>query len=90
MYSIIFLSKYCKVVGLACNVGLHSTALGLSFLDKGVRTGPTGTHLGPAYVQTTPRLSSFSYMAMASRATIKKLWRVDIIRITQEKHNHYF
>ena len=90
MYSIIFLSKYCKVVGLVCNVGLHSTALGLSFLDKGVGTGPTGTHLGSAYVQTTPRLPSFSYMAMASRATIKKLWRVDIIQITQEKHNHYF
>ena len=69
----------CKVVGLVCNVGLLSTALGLSFLDKGVGTGPTGTHLGPDCAQTTPSLPSFSYMPMASRAATKKLWRVDII-----------
>ena len=33
-------------MGLVCNVGLLPTALGSSFLDKGVRTGLTGTHLG--------------------------------------------
>ena len=67
----------CKVVGLVCNVGLLLTTLGPSFLDKGVGTGPTGTNLGPACVQTTPRLPGFCYMLMASRATIKKLWRAD-------------
>ena len=81
---------YCKVVALVCNVGPLPIALGLSFLDKGVGTGLTGTHLSPACAQTTPYLLSFGYMPMASRATIKKLWRTDIIRITQEKYNHYF
>ena len=71
-------------MGLVCNVGLLPTALGPSFLDKGIGTGPTGTHLGPACAQTTPRLPGFGYMLMASRAAIKKLWRADIIRITQE------
>ena len=71
-------------MGLVCNVGLLPTALGPSFLDKGVGTGPTGTHLGPACAQTTPRLPGFGYMPMASRADIKKLWRANIIRITQE------
>ena len=80
----------CKVVGLVCNVRLLSTALGSSFLDKGVGIDPTRTHLGLTCAQTTPRLPGFSYMPMASRAAIKKLWQVDIIRITQEKCNHYF
>ena len=71
-------------MGLVCNVGLFPTTLGPSFLDKGVGTGPIGTHLGPACVQTTPRLPGFGYMPMASRAAIKKLWRTDIIQITQE------
>ena len=79
-----FFTLYCKVVGLVCNVGLLPTALGPSFLDKGIGTGPTGTHLGPACAQTTPRLPGFGYMPMASRAAIKKLWQADIIRITQE------
>ena len=74
----------CKVVGLVCNVGLLSITLGPSFLDKGVGTGPTETHLGPACAQTTPRLPGFGYMPMASRAAIKKLWQTDIIWITQE------
>ena len=52
-------------------------------MDKGVGTGPTGIHLGPACAQTTPRLPGFGYMPMASRAAIKKLWRTNIIRITQ-------
>ena len=65
-------------MGLVCNVGLLSTTLSPSFLDKGVGTGPTGTHLGPACVQTTPRLPGFSYMHMASKAVIKKLWQTDI------------
>ena len=72
-------------MGLVCNVGLLPTALGPSFLDKGIGTGPTGTHLGPACAQTTPRLPGFGYMPMASRAAIKKLWQAYIIRITQEK-----
>ena len=72
------------MVGLVCNVRLLPTALGPSFLDKGFGTGPTETHLSPACAQATPRLPSFGYMPMASRATIKKLWQTDIIRITQE------
>ena len=74
----------CKVEGLVCNVGLLPTTLGSRFLDKGVGIGPTGTHLGPACAQTTPRLPGFGYMPMASRAAIKKLWQAYIIRITQE------
>ena len=61
------------MVGLVCNVGLLPVTLGLSFLDKRVETGPTGTHLGPACAQTTPHLLGFGYMSMASRAAIKKL-----------------
>ena len=72
------------MVGLVCNVGPLHTELGPSFLDKGVETGPTGTHLGPACAQTTPRLLGFGYMPMVSRTAIKKLWQADIIRITQE------
>ena len=71
--------KYCKVVSLVCNVGLLPTALGLSFLDKGIRIDPIGTHLGLACAQTTPHLPSFGYIPIASRAAIKKLWRTDII-----------
>ena len=41
-----------KVVGLTCSVGLLLAALGPSFLDKGVRTGPTATQFGPACAQT--------------------------------------
>ena len=63
----------CKVVGLVCNVRLLPTTLGPSFLDKGVGTGQTRTHLGPACAQTTPHLPGFGYMPMASRAAIKKL-----------------
>ena len=37
-------TEKCKVVGLVCNVALLPTALGPSFLDKGVGTGPIGTH----------------------------------------------
>ena len=71
-------------MGLICNVGLRPTALGPSFLDKGVRTCATGTYLGPACAQTTPHLPGFGYMPMASRDTIKKLWWADIIWITQK------
>ena len=71
-------------MGLVCNVGLLITALGPSFLDKGVGTGPTGIHLGQACVQIIPCLPGFGYMSMTSRAAIKKLWRVDKIWITQE------
>ena len=61
-------------MGLVCNVGLLSTTLGPSFLDKGVGTGLIGTHLGLTCAQTTLRLPGFGYMPMASRAAIKKLW----------------
>ena len=71
-------------MGLVYNVGLRPTTLGPSFLDKGVETCQTRTYLGPACAQTTPRLPSFGYMPMASRAAIKKLWRADIIQIIQE------
>ena len=67
------------MVGLVCNVELFPTALDPSFLDKGVGTSPSGTHLDLASAQTTPRLPGFGYMPMASEAAIKKLWRVDII-----------
>ena len=60
------------------------TVLGLSFLDKGVRTGPIATHLGPTCAQTTPRLPNFDHMPMANRAATRKLWQADIIQITQE------
>ena len=77
-------TEKCKVVGLVCNVALLPTALGPSFLDKGVGTGPIGIHLGQACAQTTPHLPGFGYMPMASRDTIKKLWWADIIWITQK------
>ena len=72
------------MVGLICNIGLLPVALGPNFLDNGVGTGPTKTHLGPACAQSTPRLPSFGHMPMASRTAIKKLWQADIIWITQE------
>ena len=39
--------KMCKVVGCASDVGLLLAALGPSFLDKGVGTGPAATQVGP-------------------------------------------
>ena len=72
------------MVGLVCNVGLLPTALGPSFLDKGIETGLIGTHLGPTCAQTIPHLPGFGYMPMARRADIKTLWRAGIIQITQE------
>ena len=48
--------KDCKGVGLACSVGLLPTALGPSFLDKRIGTGPTATQFGLAYAQIMPRL----------------------------------
>ena len=42
----------CKVVGYASGVGLLPTALSPSFLDKGVKTGPAATQIGPACAQT--------------------------------------
>ena len=39
-----------------CSIGLPPTVLGPSVLIKGVETGPTETQLGPACVQTIPRL----------------------------------
>ena len=37
--------------------GLPPTVLGPSVLSKGDETGPTGTQIDSAYVQTMPRLS---------------------------------
>ena len=72
------------MVGLICNVGLLPATLGSSFLDKGVGTGPTRPHLGPACAQITARLPGFGYIPMASKAAIKKLWQTYIIQIIQE------
>ena len=44
------------VVGCARSVGLLPTALGLSFLGKGVGTGPAATQFGLACAQTKPGL----------------------------------
>ena len=44
------------MVGCASGVGLLSAALGSSFLDKGVGTGPAATQVGPTYAQTRPGL----------------------------------
>ena len=46
----------CKVVGCASSVGLLTAALGPSFLDKGVGTGPATTQFSLACVQTMPGL----------------------------------
>ena len=46
----------CKVVGCASGVGLLLAALGPSFLDKGVGTGPAATQVGSACAQTRPGL----------------------------------
>ena len=39
-----------------CFAGLPPTVLGSSVLSKGIETGPTGTQIDPACVQTMPRL----------------------------------
>ena len=46
----------CKVVGYASGVGLLPVALGPSFLDKGVETGPATIQVGSACAQTRPGL----------------------------------
>ena len=43
-------------MGCASGVGLLPAALSLSFLDKGVGTGPAATHVGSACAQTKPGL----------------------------------
>ena len=43
-------------MGCASGVGLLPVALGPSFLDKGVGTGPAATQVGPACAQTRPAL----------------------------------
>lgn len=43
-------------MGLAYSVGLLPAALGPSFLNKGVGTGPTATQFGPTCAQTMPCL----------------------------------
>ena len=44
------------MVGCASSVGLLSTALDPSFLDKGVGTGPAATQFGLACAQIMPGL----------------------------------
>ena len=44
------------MVGCASGVGLLLTALGQSFLDKGVGTGPAATQVGLTCAQTKPGL----------------------------------
>ena len=44
------------MVGCASGVGLLPAALGPSFLDKGIGTGPTATQVGSACAQTKPGL----------------------------------
>ena len=44
------------MVGCASSVGLLLAALGPSFLDKGLGTGPTTTQFGPTCAQTMPGL----------------------------------
>ena len=39
-----------------CFTGLPFAVLGPSVLSKGVKIGPIGTQLGPAYAQTIPHL----------------------------------
>ena len=46
----------CKVVGCTSGVGLFPAALGLSFLNKRVGTGPAATQVGPVCAQTRPGL----------------------------------
>jgi len=78
------------VVGLVCNVELLPTALGSSFLDKGVRTGSTETHLDSACAQTTSCLPGFGYMPMASRAAIKEVMAGRYNTDNTRKYSHYF
>ena len=48
---------------LQCWSRLLPAVLGSSVLSKGVKTGPTATHFGPACAQTMPHLlrTSFTY-----------------------------
>ena len=62
----------CKVGSNANSVGLLPAALGLSFLDKGIGTGPIATHLGSACARTMPCLPDFDHMPMAGRAATGK------------------
>ena len=49
-------NSVCKVVGCVSSVGLLPTALGPSFLDKGVGTSPAATQFGLVCAQTKPGL----------------------------------
>ena len=44
------------MVGCASGVGLFHAALGPSFLDKRIETGPAATQVGPACAQIRPDL----------------------------------
>jgi len=54
------LNTLCKVMGLACGVGLFPAAIGPSFLGKKVETGPTATQFGSACTQTMPCLLKYA------------------------------
>ena len=57
--------------------------LGSSVLSKGVETGSTTTHFGPACAQTMPLLPDFDHIPMAGKAATSKLWQTDTIKIEQ-------
>ena len=78
------------MVGLVCDVGLIPTALGPSFLDKGVRIGSTGTHFGPVCAQTDTTSARLWLYANGKQSHYKEVmagrYNTDNIR----KYNHYF
>ena len=74
----------CSGPFLQCWAGLPPAVLSPSVLSKRVGTSPIATHFGLACAQTMPRLPGFDHKPMAGKATTGKLWRVDIIKITQE------
>ena len=47
---------FCRVGGCASSVGMFPVALGPSFLDKGVKTGPVATQFDLTCAQTKPGL----------------------------------
>ena len=47
---------------LQCWARLSPTVIGPSVLSKGVKTGPTTTHFGPACAQTMPRLPRIAFI----------------------------
>ena len=80
----IFPLYVCDLPFLQYWARLPSMVLDPSILSKGVETSPTATHFSPAYAQTMHFLPDFNHIPMAGRATTRKLWQTDIIKVTQE------